>query len=579
MEDDGDVDVDGDDDEDGDEDGRTQHRKKRIKITYHEPESLKPLNVGDDPNFFLRNDVPDAKHHRSKYLDRANRLIEEYLKRLEDGDGDGKVGEVVLGVRYVDDLSEKLFSYATRKRNHLTQNHRSMLWLLRARLSWCHHLLTSIKEKKNVSKEEEKEEKLLDELSKSRLLVSPKRSVIDYTLNELWRSLVKLASEFTTLKYANSLYEYVKLLLMCAGKFLTRVGNARDFNNIRLRKEAPLSDSDGDGGDDYEDEGEGREGREGGGGGRRRRKRKKTYQINTMFLVETERLFFGLQLALHCRNRSASPKVVTEPSASELQISAFMKWVVPKTRDPFLEFVEKDLSERIYDWRVRIGERERYEREDKMGDPNSYNVIAKYRTEEIDGIMEKLDASGVTRTILRYDERDANNNSSSSSSSSRIDLDYVVDDPTRKKTFHVDVDRDGLCTILLDYCFDSIFSSTEERFSDRFVVNKFDLWKRRGDLGELPSLKEDGFPIMVQTFNEYGVYYGDTLYRCEDVPSCFVTWLRIACEDTSWSGAIPGEPPECNLVDLYESFFPEQRDRIQKMRRDVESLTWGNSTW
>ena len=545
--------------------GENAHRKKRMKITYEKPESLNPLYVGDDLDFFLRSDIPETKYQRSNYLDRLARLIEEHLKRLEEGE----VGreEEITDVRSISSLSEKLFSYAMRKRNCLTQNHRSMLWLIRARLSWWHHL-TSTEDYRSVAKEEEK---ILDEISKPRLLVSSKRSVIDYTLNELWRSLVKLASDFTTLRYSDSLYDYAQLLLTCAGKFLTRVGNVLDFNNVRLRKEAPVEE------EEEEEEETTTDGSTTVTTTKmtyRSRNRKKTYQINAMFLVETERLFFGIQLALYCRNLLASSKVVDiATSASDAKKSArFMKWVTPKTKAPFLEFVETDLSKLIYDWRVRIGEKERYKREDKMGDPSSDNVIAKYRTEEIDGIMEKLDSSGVTKAILRYDaERDDNNNSSSTV----MDVDYVVDDPTKKKEFHVDVDRDGLCIILLDYCFDSIFSSTEARFSDRFVVNKFDLWKKRG---ESPSLKND-FPVMVQTFNEYGVYYENTLFQCEDVPSCFVTWLRIACEDTRWGGAIPEEPPECNLVDLYESFFPEEKNRAERMRRDVENLTFGDSTW
>jgi len=162
------------------------------------------------------------------------------------------------------------------------------------------------------------------------LLVSQRADVGAYSVRELWRSLTVLVERFDALPYSDELRQHVDALHVCCGKFM-----AVQARSPALFNEPLFCAHD---------------------------EREQVYRINEAFLTETECVFDALHRRLHVASRfAAGPRRRAEPPSAHAT-SALRRWLREWTAPPHSQFVEREFRARVFDWHVRIGERERHKR-------------------------------------------------------------------------------------------------------------------------------------------------------------------------------------------------------------------------
>lgn len=489
-------------------------KKKKFKIQCNIPEEFNNFTVdATDLKSLSQISIPHVKHHRSAYLHAINVFIEnnvdsENFIKITNKNVD-MFSSSQISKMY--DIYKKLLDYTMISRDYLSKKHKMLLWIIRCRLNLIIHYHTSLHSMID------QHSIIVNHLKEHELIISTK-NVYDYSLAELWRALMVLISKINWLYYHEHLKYYIDYLFFCCGKFFFITSDRNNlFNNLLFYKNI----------DDHR------------------------YSINEAFIEETERIFYGIQKRIYTYSMFSQNQILSVSlssstnSSNYIPLKIFYKWLSDFSGGAFLEFIEKDLKIQIYEWHLYIGEKERYIKEEKFGDPTGYNIIAKWRPEHIDQCLEQLKQSHIVKKILKRIK----------SSKTKMEIE------TETETTTVDIDLQGLCIIIIDYIMDSILPSGN-RFSKRFILKR--------DQQSLSAINSNNkFPLIVQCFNEFGVYYKKKLYQYENFPICFIHWIKIACEDTTINGVFPEEHKSINLLFLYEKFFPEKQDTLQNIKRNL----------
>ncbi len=513
------------DDHDHDEDSNGHAvfpRRKRVRVAYSGPPAYEIYHPKKSFRFLSTEAIPVVKHHRSQLLHLANVLLEELLQSPETQTGLSKVA-TPEEARQLKQFSERLADFVLLQRSSLSRRHRMLIWVVRLR--------AGLIARKGLGEWPRDYGSLarLSYIKTLNLLVSD-GLVPNYSLAVFWRSLKLLVERLDTIKHHQQITYYVQCLEMCCAKFAL----VRDENRLPLFDYSLFCTFDSEA---------------------------KMYSVNEAFFEETERLFHGLHERLHTYQRlswhAIRSNVATATAVKYLHASLSLK-----SQGPFIEFIERDLSRQIYDWHVLIGERERYEHEETFGDPTGRNIIAKWRPDQVDRCVETLAKPKIIQSILgRLDRekqqllerlhRDNNNN----------------DQPDPEK--YSDIELNGLVPIVLNYVFDEILTSRVKRFAQRFVLSAQRL--------HAPSFRDnDHFPLIIQVYNEYAVYFDGHMVCRGDFAACFVEWVRVACEESTWKGRLPDEPATVNLLFLYEGFFPESNDIIERLSQELSKMALGH---
>ena len=502
----------------------TIRRKKLKQIQYKKPDNIINPKIETSFEFLVNTDIPKIKYQRSEYLHTAMVLLEDFLYEMSLSSNDKNKANMIKNkqerlIPLIGKLGEKLFNYSMSNRNSLKLKHRVLLFCVRTRLDLIYHNFTMY----STNDQKFGNYQTFKVMNKIGIFESDK-CIIDYDLNTLWSTITRLISKFNTLYYHSELSYLVKCLYLCSCKFITIISdNLSLFNNILFRRKLPDSNN---------------------------------YCVNEQFIEETERVFFGLQFRLSIHESFKTISLVERLNV-ESKIT-LRKWLCEKILDnsSYMEFIEKDLGKLIYDWRVLIGEDERYKKEERFGEAKGYNIIAKYRAIEIDKTIEMLNSNDVIEKIMNR----------------LLPTQMEIDKANNKKTVileeghnhYVDVDCSGVAIIVATYKFDGILQS-DSRFSDQFVIFRNQLSFPISD-----KLMRSKFPVIIQTFNEFNVLYKERLYVCPDFASCFAMWVKIVCEDPDIDGMLSGE--NANLLDIYELLFPNSIEKIEYLKDKFKIL-------
>lgn len=486
---------------------KMKKKKKILKIRYNKPEEFNKFEIDStDIGNLSQIPIPGVEHHRSEYFHAINVFIEnnplsnELMEKREPIFSSSQLSKIC-------DIYKKLLDYTMISREFLSKNHKMLLWTIRCRLNLIIHYHSAVQVDYG-------EYSTLIYLKEKYELIISKKNVYSYSLGELWRALLILISKINCIYYHGSLKYYIDCLFLCCGKFFF-ISN----NDIHLFDNLLYCD-----------------------------KNNGICSINKPFIEETERIFYGIQKRIYAYSMfSLSSMEITSLPLNSIKLNIFYEWLLNFADSAFLEFIEKDLKNQIYEWHLYIGEKERYMKEEKFGDPTGYNIIAKLRSEFIDKCIDELKQSNVVKKMLKRIQ------------SSSIEEDVVEEEEQSK----IDIDLQGLCIIIIDYIMDSILPP-EKRFSERFIFKRDQLVTPL----YYHQINSD-FPLIVQSFNEFGIYYKNKLYQYETFPICFIYWVKFACEDTKINGGFPQEDKSINLIFLYEKFFPEKNTTLQNIKQNL----------
>ncbi len=464
--------------------------RSKLRVAYRrERGGTIPYRPPDDLRALATSSVPDDKADRSLYLSVAMKFAEEKIHaaktlRTEDAALFGASARTLKG-------------YAMQRRDSLSKRHRMLLWVVRARARFIAHWYDPHRDPSVGTTAA-----LADLLDAG--LVAFDKPMLAYTQSELWRALLVLVAGLNDLRSPAPLADYVDWLTMCCGKFfLFAARDGAAFDHPLFRRET----TDGN------------------------------RCANEDFFRETERLVYGVERRLHVA--FSFPRRAPARPTSEGAMRAFRRWLDPCLGGARLDFVEGEFRSQMFEWRVLVGEKERYVEEEAFGEASGYNVVAKWRPECVDECTEYLDRPEAAKTTL--------------------DRVLLAPSPSR-----VDPVCDGLCAIAVSYMFDAVLT-TGRRFRDAFV-------KRRDELRP-PALPCGPFPLIVQSFNGFDVWHAGELRVCDSFAHAFVEWVRLACEDERVRGLLPDEPRTVNLLAAYEMLFPEEVGTATALRRELDPLS------
>jgi hypothetical protein len=511
-----------------------ERRKKETKyttISYKTREEQIEYKPENTLEFLLDTEIPSIKDHRSQYLHIALVLVEDFFNGLEvDIDWISTVDEVSKAkgekinhdIPIMGELAKKLSLYAMSKRNELSKNHRLLLWCVRTRLDLIFSKFTIFgKKKKSFGSFE-----TLGDIHSMGLLET-KANVIDYSMTTLWNTLTRLIKKFNSLVYQDQISYFINCLYLCTSKFLCITSkNPSAFNNPIFCKKMDNGD----------------------------------YCITMDFMAETERIFYGLQRRLAIHESFKDTCIVEELSySSKVNLK---NWICSGVieNSSYVEFIMKQLNTMIYGWNVLIGEEERYKTDEKFGDATGYNIIAKYRGNDLDKIINIMSQENCIENMI---SRLYPSESEIRSKGSNYKKTRDSKGDAKRKTI-VDIECSLISIIVSNFKFDGVLNS-EYRFADQFVILR--------DKLSYPidqSIYNRSFPTIIQTFNEFNVIHYGKLYICNEFASCFAMWIKLACEDPKIEGLLPGGISD--LSDAYAAIFPDNTTQIDVLRKKHKIL-------
>ena len=492
--------------------------RKRVKIQYDVPDKFKKCTFEANFKNLASYAIPEVKHHRATYLHYIMLTIEEILiKNSYQFFPSCTIESFKVDLNEIKLIHEKLSKYIIAKRRNLSYKHRTIIWAIRLRLNLILYLC-NLTANAEPSYGFPLDLKYLIDMN----LISYDKPISAYSLSELWRALTILISKINNLIFHETLKYYIDCLELCCGKFLFLIGREENVNLFKHHLFTKMM-------------------------------KNGTICVNEDFIIETERIFYGLKGRLYIYSQFRQLNNVQIVPHSDDKKKIMYKWLSDFCKQTaFLEFIEKSLKQEIYEWDLYIGERERYMEEVKFADPTAYNIIAKWRPDQIDIYVELLNKKGSVVSILK-----------------RM-VPSILDKKTNQEKY-VDITCDGLCTIIIDYVFDAILSPNGGRFSNRFIRTR-DQFITEGSEFPIHSLSTD-FPWIVQMFNEYGIYYQQKFIYCSDFATCFIEWVRVACEETGFYSMLPKEPKSNNLLFIYEKLFPENVNHIQFIKKKLDLIS------
>lgn len=435
----------------------------------------------------------EIKHFRSLFVHYCMVWLEETLMR----------DQCALFQHQIDTLRVKLDRFIEYHRQRLSVRHRRNIWILRSRLTYVMFSLSD----QNVG-----DFSTFKDLLRYRVLVSKNNPITGYSLALLWRSLMLLIARMNWIPFSRTLVDYVRaLMLSCASFFMHPSANLSGRMNEPMfvrPSEDPI-------------------------GG------KPAYEINDIFIMETERIFYGIEKKL--RFPLSVPRMSDGDVCDSRLVNNFKSWLNEFCETVYLEFIEDEFRTKIYNHHVYIAEYERYVCEEKYAaDPTAYNIISKLRPEKIDVLSNWMDNASLDaiRTAIKNHSR--------------------FDDPGR-----IDLDYQLVCLTALGYWMltkSNSISVWNYIYSEPFH-NPNELWP--------PMLKRNyKVPVMVQVFNDYSVFYRKRCIHFDSIEACIIHWIRFICEDPKHMGIIPvknnncAENKGCDINELWTRIKGSKNDPV-----------------
>ncbi len=439
--------------------------------------------------------VPDVPHHRSAYLHSLNVALENACTangdpptlRLDDDTPD-YAKRAVWQLVY-----DKVFAYWIRRRNgsrsvtSLPLDHRYMFWQVLARM----HYIIHIRSKRF------KQAHTYAFLQQRRLHVS-KDPVRQFSVQHLWRAIAILLTAWKTLRYSDDVTDYVGALAsQCGRYFWIALPDPRVFNHPRFVSR--VEDTEGLG--------------VAGGAGA-------CLCVNEEFIVETERIFFGLFSSLEEHDGLIRGADSVEEAPRAVSYEAIIDWLRQGVAiDAVREFVQRDYEETIYERRTLVGEVERFSEKDQHADATPYNAIAKMRPSVIDETAEMLDKETLLGGLIDHLQTwDPN---------ARAGLVAATTSKAVQERADNDSDAAELAVIVAGYRLDDAFVSDHIRFSSWFVCHTT----------PIPGAKRD-YPVLVNACHAWHVAHDNRVWLCANVVDAIECWTRRMCTSLSAFEAI-----------------------------------------
>ena len=495
-----------------------QHQKR--KMVYNLKEEEKKFNVSNTLDSIMEiNPIPLSKIHRIQYLDACINVVEKFHTCEDNRVSNPQIHEKMCV------LSKRFSSFVMEYREsaHLSTDHRIIIWLIRCRIDI---FIDKYIPNSPYSLERDTSGKAdsFPFIKRHGLMVSPRPiSIKNYDLTTLWNALVELRDWFNRLDFDKEIIRYVNCLYLRCANLTTICTKDKLVLNYRL----------------YIKEIEGSNG---------------FIAVNQRFLEQTETLFYNIQKRILLANFFYSvPSVDTtyitveriktkeeEEEGKEDKDSNWIRmddakklnqsnwrlffWLDECLNSLSYEFIMVEYQKKIYDTMIHPGERELFESENPHESSAAYNIFSTYRESVLKDIA---DQSKSFDSLLR---RLCNSSFHCEGMIPKLESSHS------EGIKFVDLESSLLCTIVLKF---NLKMFDEEVEIEDYVYSRGDLMDEKRMKGVNATSKI--FPIIIQPFNNYGVYFCNFFIDCPNIGSAILTWVSVACRDNRVRGLLPHE--------------------------------------
>ena len=465
------------------------------------------MKKGKTLQYFADRRVPKLKSERSFHFHELNVLLENQLASPEDLTKEQ--------TKWIQAASSNLYKYCMQYRNKhkLNTEHRSLLWVVRARLFYLGYPYKHGRKYKEFDFDR-------DYLMKVGLSIRPDHPA-EYSLKDYLRVLDLLRSKFNQLRYNESLSLYTNTLIHCAGNFLSNTSTKKKFfDHPSYCSTLP-------------------DGR---------------FGVNQKFIAETEMLFFSIQKRFFIYESLCPKKGVCHPQNPEALLK-LQQCLEKIAEPPVLQFIREDVAEHYYDWFLKVADRDNYVLLGNSDDSPAAQVMTTINEDDAQKCSEALDRHDLIKSVLPRIQKPSL--LSQGEEGEGWEREWNEEDRSVAQYF-VDLELQGICIIVLNQFFYKTLK-TKKKFSDVYWVSTKVLENK-----DFVSI-EPGFPYLVQQFNESSIRYKNQTIEYQDFPTCFLEWVRLVCEDPKIKGFLPNQ--EANLVYLYEMFFEKETETIARLKK------------
>lgn len=449
-------------------------------------------------------------------------------------------------------LYNKLFIFWITNRKTFKSTQKQLFWLIFCRINFIIHTISNGKD--NNFYLIQKNHECIQSFIKHDLFVTHS-PILWYSLKDIKGFIDRLASKFNNFFYSKELSYLVLLLHLSISKFLS-------FNNFESR---------------YYDLAEWRQLKTNVTDQNRR------YDINLKFIEDTDMYMFGFLNRL--KQHEAFPvRCILKQENFDLQTCySWVKGLFLVERRTFLEFIKEKSWDVIFLCALRVADVERNEKI-LMSDPGPSTIVGQFRNGEYKSIsnyvarenfIEQTLKSFLTKKMRSLEEINKESIKNVKlpfikSNQDEIDKSYIN---TRLESIlmnniqfetseneNFDIKEDIVFLLSVHYLLESYQNtSIKIDFIQNFVFFQEQI------VFPLPlKISNNKYPIIIQTFNLFNVYYKQKLWIAKNAAIAFLYWIAAMCMDDSINGSL-GEG--AHLTTVFEILFPKLEAIILKLKK------------
>ena len=466
---------------------RVEYEKER-KEFYHLPQNP-TLKTFNSYHVFGSPDL------RMAYLRDLNNFIESNIQNFNKKD----INDLSI-------LSRKLWLYliAGKNRRYLSQNHLCSIWILRCRMDFIVHTLSSNEEIKldlgNVER--------FPILSQFDIIISDE-DIYHYKINDLIIALELIAERLPEIKLFDEIPGYIRCLYISCAKYFIAYTTDEEYYDIEKYKTSYVN------------------------------KGKTFYGISMEFIRDTERIFYDIERRIWMKNQFSYYPEEFLSGSDMIQLDLLSKKLCEEVK-PATQFLEPIIQKHIFQFMVAPGEKEKFIENNRIKKPEPFNIISFSRPEKSKMVISMFEGdffAPVYKTLSKFvvyrnkDKKEEQVNQNEEKESRDEDeisrrLRIMKEGENKngpKKAYEVDYMFELTCMVMCNFIYhNSVKSKTN---FEKFVI----LYENITLPIEENNFYANRLPYIIQVFSNWGVWDPEIrkIHHGKTFLDCFLIWLKL----------------------------------------------------
>ena len=461
----------------------------KIRFEKERPDIYEPI---PNPTLkdFLSWPIYETADYRIAYLRDLNSLIET---KLNNGGFDTK------DIYQLSQLSMKLWIYLISGKNRqlLSQAHISSMWIIRCRIDYILHTLSS----KDIIKTDLGNVKQFPILSKLGIIVSDD-DVYSYKIGELIIALELVAEKMPEIKLFDEIPVYIRCLyISCAKYFVADTTDSKYYDDSEKYKRIYTH------------------------------KNKTFYSVSQDFIRETERIFYEMERRIWMKNQFSytTNEFLLD---NDMPILDTLAKKLSEDVKPATQFLEPTIQKHIFQFMMAPGEKEKFIESNKLKKPEPYNVITFSRPEKAKWVVGLFEGDFFAPVYKVLNNFISQRIKKAVPEKKTNPIDYLLfgrreddddDEKGRLKEYHVDYIFELTCMIICNFIYHNNVKSKREFSSFVIFCDNISIPVHQN------GFYNDQLPYIIQVFSNWGVWDPEIkkIHCGKTFVDCFLIWMKL----------------------------------------------------